>query len=166
MARGAIIMTVGTVAAFGIVACTPSTPQPQAKQATATVLSPPPGCATSSCLVGDDPVIYVASAESPGGTVPIKGRLRWLADEACLLLDITSSPDASVAIPLWPSGTAPTRTANERRGVVVPGVGQLLAGEGFAGQGTWHRADVGFLPPPSRCRHHDGYLILTEVKRL
>jgi hypothetical protein len=162
--RGAIIAT-GTAVVLGITACTSPAPQPRASWATPTLVSPPPGCTTSSCLVGDDPAIYVSFAEPPGETVPITARLRWVEGESCLLLDVTSGRDTGVAVPLWPSGTASTRTPGDERGVVVPGVGQLLAGGGFTGRATWHRVDVGFLPPPSRCRHHDGYVTLAEVTR-
>ncbi|WP_156325514.1 hypothetical protein [Nonomuraea sp. SBT364] len=161
--RGAIIAT-GMAVVLGIMACTSSASGPRASRAAATVVSASPGCATSSCLVGDDPAIYVSAADPPGETVPITARLTWVEDESCLLLDITSGRDTGVAVPLWPSGTAATRTSGDERGVVVPGAGRLLAGEGFTGQATWHRVDVGFLPPPSRCRHHDGYVTVTEVE--
>lgn len=117
--------------------------------------SPPtPACRAAVCMIGADPQILVHDTQE-GARVPFSGRLTWVGDQSCLAVDI----GGSMVVPLWPIGAAPFR-AGERRGVALPGVGNLLPGDRFSGTATWHREDPMFLTAPGRCHRRNGLVVI------
>ncbi|TKK84983.1 hypothetical protein FDA94_27765 [Herbidospora galbida] len=53
--------------------------------------------------------------------------------EKCL---VAVTRDATL-VPIWPTGTTPVRAADGRRGVSVPGKGEILDGDAFRQGGSW-----------------------------
>ncbi|MEV4077201.1 hypothetical protein [Nonomuraea fuscirosea] len=74
-------------------------------------------------VVGRDPRIVVRSS-TLNFIVGTKGELRYNAENRCLELMTTGSTLVGL---VWPKGTIPTRVGG-KRGVTVPGLGNVLQG--------------------------------------
>lgn len=155
-----VVIVVMLVGICGLQACT--SPRPSG-QTTATRAPAPTPCSTVVChwTVGTDPVILVHD-QGWSDLMFLTARVTWMEKESCLALVRTHGSE--VLIPLWPKGTSPLRARDGRRGVAIPGVGEIFEGGTFSGGGTplprTHPAYSQAGPPPGSCGAHDGFFTI------
>ncbi|GAB1824634.1 hypothetical protein [Herbidospora sp. RD11066] len=111
-------------------------------------------CASYTCQVGTDPAILVHDL-ADANFLSLDARLSWLGDTSCLVVAL----DGLTAVPLWPGGTTPLRAPDGRRGVTVPGRGELLDGDTFTTGGSWVPSN-GAATPPAGCGGYDGFFAI------
>nr|WP_157554713.1 hypothetical protein [Herbidospora sakaeratensis] len=105
-------------------------------------------CTSFFCHIGSDPAIVVHDLE-PANLGSLKARLTWLENESCL---VAVTRDKTV-VPVWPKDTTPVRAADGRRGVRVPGKGEILDGDAFKQGGSW----LAGAEIATGCGAHDGF---------
>ncbi len=106
-------------------------------------------------VVGEDPVIVVHDLPYRP-QVQIGGRVVYLPESRCLVIEKDSGGTPSQAIPLWPKGAVPL-VWEGKRGVELPGFGRIVEGDTVrAAGGGWRVNDErarGLKIPPS-CRKY------------
>lgn len=124
-----VVMLVGI---FGLQSCT--SPRSDV-QTTATRAPVPARCSTAVChwAIGTDPVILVHD-QGWSDLKFLPARLTWIEQESCLAVVRTNG--SKVFIPLWPKGTSPLRARDGRRGVAIPGVGEIFERDVFSAGGA------------------------------
>ncbi|MFC4115232.1 hypothetical protein [Nonomuraea zeae] len=134
--------------------------------------SPCPSDRTCHAVVGTDPAIVVYRGPFYSNLMPLTGRLRWVESESCLVVQREDNPTNRFRtfFPVWPEGTRPVRAPDGRRGVEVPGAGQILEGVLFQAGGSDFPAGLTppipsvptFDRPPGACSAHDGFFVMSS----
>ncbi|WP_067831199.1 hypothetical protein [Actinomadura kijaniata] len=106
---------------------------------------------------GDDPIVLVHHGYDGEPRIMYVGRLVYDSPSRCLHFAFESG---SRRAPVWPKGTEPVRRGG-KRGVNVPGFGDLLEGERFS---TGGGGDVGRAPKglPASCVPKGGIIVFNE----
>ncbi|MFG3437480.1 hypothetical protein ACGF0J_09570 [Nonomuraea sp. NPDC047897] len=109
------------------------------------------GCASATGEIrreGTDPIIFVHDLEG-GMEMKVGGTLTYNPSSKCLFLTHTQGGNVEMAPLIWPEGTEPLLHAG-KRGVNVPGKGQILQGDQVdgAGGGIDPARLAGITPPP------------------
>ncbi len=112
-------------------------------------------CTSFFCHIGSDPAIVVHDLES-SNLGSLKARLTWLEKESCL---VAVTRDTTV-VPVWPKDTTPVRASDGRRGVRVPGKGEILDGDSFKHGGSW----LAGTDVPSGCGGHDRFFAVDSFE--
>lgn len=113
-------------------------------------------------FIDDDPRIFVASSDDGDRPrIGYVGRLVYAAPSRCLYYQPESGDRQ---IPVWPKGTK-VINKDGKRGVNIPGFGDLLDGEKFS---TGAGGDPGKLPKdlPKECIPSGGPVFSNEFNRV
>lgn len=119
-----------------------------------------PGRTEKLSTIGTDPQIIVHDMSVAPGMI-VKGRLGYLRDGKCLVVQGERAGEKFTASPAWPKGVEPVLTG-DKRGVKVPGLGVISEGDSIvAGGNFWGVGDkrAKGVEIDARCLAEDGFIV-------
>lgn len=91
----------------------------------------------------------------------LKGRLGYLQDGKCLVVQGKHADEEYTASPIWPTGVEPV-LSDGKRGVRVPGFGTISEGDTIVAAGSFWQADdkrIKDINIDASCLAADGFIV-------